>query len=78
MEGRRLPILKPKELIAVLLRLGFVEKPLKATSHRRYSHPDGRKTTVPVHPGTDISRGLLRKIIRDLEMTPEDFLELLK
>jgi len=35
---------------------------------------DGRYTSVPVHSGEDIPKGLLRKIIReDLEMTLEDF-----
>ena len=35
---------------------------------------DGRYTTVPVHSGEDIPKGLLRKIIReDLEMVLEDF-----
>ena len=35
---------------------------------------DGRYTTVPVHSGEDLPKGLLRKIIReDLEMTLEDF-----
>ncbi len=78
MESRKLPVLKPRELIAILQRLGFEEGAHKATSHRRYLHPDGRRTTVATHPGMVVSRGLLRKIIRDLEMTPEEFLELLK
>ncbi len=47
-------------------------------SHVRLRHGDGRVTTVPVHSGHDIGRGLLRKILRDSEMTPEDFLNLLK
>ncbi len=35
---------------------------------------DGRYTTVPVHGGEDIPKGLLWKIIReDLEMTLEEF-----
>jgi hypothetical protein len=35
---------------------------------------DGRYTSIPVHSGEDIPKGLLRKIIReDLEMTLEDF-----
>ena len=37
---------------------------------------DGRYTTIPVHTGEDIPKGLLRKIIReDLEMTLEEFSE---
>ncbi len=41
-------------------------------------HPDGRKTTVPVHKGRDIPRGLLRQIITlDLGMDMDEFAELL-
>ena len=37
---------------------------------------DGRCTTIPVHTGEDILKGLLRKIIREyLEMTLEEFSE---
>ncbi len=38
---------------------------------------DGRYTSVPVHSGEDIPKGLLRKIIReDLEMTLGDFVRM--
>ena len=38
---------------------------------------DGRFTSVPVHSGEDIPKGLLRKIIReDLEMTLGDFVQM--
>ncbi len=46
-------------------------------SHFRYKHPDGRKTTVPMHKGKDISRGLLRKILRDIDISVEELRKLL-
>jgi predicted RNA binding protein YcfA (HicA-like mRNA interferase family) len=75
MGHEKLPVIKPKKLISILERLGFKHRPLKRTSHRRYVHPDGRRTTVPVHPGQDIGPGLLRKILIDIEMPPEEFKE---
>ena len=40
----------------------------------RMKSEDGRYTTVPVHSGEEVPKGLLRKIIReDLEMALEDF-----
>jgi predicted RNA binding protein YcfA (HicA-like mRNA interferase family) len=42
-------------------------------SHKQFRHPDGRVTTVPFHNGRDISPVLLRKIARDIGMTPENF-----
>jgi len=42
-------------------------------------HPDGRRTTVPIHPKDVFSVGLLIKIIKkDLQISKEEFLELRK
>lgn len=47
-------------------------------SHHRFSHPDGRKTTVPVHQGRDLPVGLLRKIVTiDLQLEMEEFVRIL-
>jgi predicted RNA binding protein YcfA (HicA-like mRNA interferase family) len=40
-------------------------------------HPDGRRTTVPVHQGETIGPGLLGGILKDLGLTREQFAELL-
>jgi len=56
----------------VLLRLGF--QPVRQRgSHLFYRHPDGRTTTVPNHPGRDLARPLLREILREIELSPEQF-----
>ncbi|MBN1165909.1 MAG: type II toxin-antitoxin system HicA family toxin [Methanospirillaceae archaeon] len=68
-----LPIIKGKTLISFLETLGFVIIRQKG-SHVRMRSEDGRCTTVPIHSGEDIPKGLLRKIIReDLEMSLEEF-----
>lgn len=53
------PVVKARTLMRVLRRLGLVQTRSRG-SHRRFEHPDGRRTTVPVHRGRDIPRGLLR------------------
>jgi predicted RNA binding protein YcfA (HicA-like mRNA interferase family) len=68
-----LPVLKPREVIRILERLGFVEVRQRG-SHRQFRHPDGRVTTVPVHPGRDISPVLLRQICKDIRLAPEEFI----
>ncbi len=68
------PILKPREVAAMLARLGFQEVRQRG-SHRQYRHPDGRGTTVPFHTGRDISPTLLRKIARDIGLTVEELLQ---
>jgi predicted RNA binding protein YcfA (HicA-like mRNA interferase family) len=67
------PVLKPREVVDRLLSLGFVEVRQRG-SHKQFRHPDGRTTTVPFHPGRDISPPLLRKICRDIGMTVEEFI----
>jgi len=71
------PVVTARQLMRVLRGLGFVQTRSRG-SHRRFEHPDGRKTTVPVHRGRDIPRGLLRQIvIIDIGITEDDFVALL-
>jgi len=73
----KLPMLKANKLIRALEGEGF-QIIRQRGSHVRMKHPDGRIVTVPVHPGQDIGRRLLRKILRDAELTQEAFIALLK
>lgn len=72
----KLPILSPGKVAKALQQAGF-ERVRQRGSHFFFKHPDGRATVIPMHRGEDIGRGLLRKILRDIEMTPKDFLKLL-
>jgi len=68
------PVLKPREIVAILEKLGFVEVRQRG-SHRQYRHPDGRNTTVPFHKGRDISPILLRQIAKDIGLDVEELLK---
>nr|WP_248277327.1 type II toxin-antitoxin system HicA family toxin [Brasilonema octagenarum] len=46
-------------------------------SHHILIHSDGRRTVVPVHSGETIGRGLLAQILRDCQITREEFRMLL-
>ena len=72
----KLPLLSAEELILILKKLGF-EEIRQRGSHRYFKHPDGRATVVPIHPRRDIGRGLLRKILREIEINRKDFLKYL-
>lgn len=69
-----LPVLKAKEIVAILDRLGFNEVRQKG-SHKQFRHPDGRGTTVPFHQGRNISPILLKQIIKDIGLTVEEFMQ---
>lgn len=43
----------------------------------RLKHQDGRVVTIPVHTGKIVGKGLLNKILKDAELTRDEFIELL-
>lgn len=73
----RLPILDAKTLERVLYNLGF-ERVRQKGSHVFYRHPDGKTTTIPHHPGRDLARPLLREILGEIDLTPDELLDQLK
>ena len=74
MAKRKLPILKPAEVVTRLVSLGFEEVRQKG-SHKQFRHADGRCTTVPFHKSRDISPILLRQIARDIQITAEELVD---
>ncbi|MEK7598828.1 MAG: type II toxin-antitoxin system HicA family toxin [Patescibacteria group bacterium] len=72
----KLPTIKVKELIRVLKKLGFFEHH-RVGSHAQFKHSDGRRTTIPVHYGKDIKKGMLRGILNDIDINVEEFISIL-
>ena len=68
----KLAIIKSRKMHALLLELDFQAVRQKG-SPVFYRHSDGRTTTVPNHPGKDLGRPLIRKILRDIGVTPEKY-----
>lgn len=73
----RFPTFSGKEIVACLTRLGFVVERQKG-SHVFLRHPDGRTTVVPVHAGETMGPGLFAKILRDVELTKDEFVKAAK
>lgn len=73
----RLPVVRFKQMEKILFRLGFAAVRQKG-SHIFYRHPDGRTTTLPNHPGRDLARPLIREILGEIELTPEEFRDVLQ
>jgi predicted RNA binding protein YcfA (HicA-like mRNA interferase family) len=68
----KLPRLTGKELLKQLQRHGFIVVRVRG-SHHVVQHSDGRHSVVPVHAGEVIGPGLLRKILNQTELSPDDF-----
>lgn len=70
----RLPVISGRKIVEALEGIGyrFVRQ---RGSHMRLTHESRRPVTVPDYK--IVSKGLLRKILRDVELSPDDFLNLL-
>jgi predicted RNA binding protein YcfA (HicA-like mRNA interferase family) len=68
----KLRIVDSKRMERLLLLLGF-EKTRQKGSHVFYKHADGRTTTVPQHKGRVLAPPLIREILREIEVTVDDY-----
>lgn len=66
------PVLKAKELIKIVEKLGFVNSRNRG-SHFFFKHKNGRTTVIPVHSGKTIGLGLMRSILKDIGMSVDEF-----
>ncbi len=69
----RIRTITAKLMINFLHSLGFSQIRQKG-SHKFFKHPDGKTVTVPDHKGEDLGRGITNKILKDIEVTKDDFL----
>jgi predicted RNA binding protein YcfA (HicA-like mRNA interferase family) len=72
----KLPRVTGEEMTRALVRTGFAVVRVRG-SHQTLRHSDGRVTVIPTHAGETIGPGLLSKILRDCELTRDEFARLL-
>lgn len=66
---------KPKEVVKILQKLGFVKK-RQTGSHLMMYHPNSKKIIpVPIH-NKDMKQGLLKGIIKQSQSTEKEFIKL--
>jgi predicted RNA binding protein YcfA (HicA-like mRNA interferase family) len=71
----RLPVISGKKLLKALIKLDYYIRDQKG-SHIHLRHISRKPLTVPAHK--TIAKGTLRAILRDAELTVEEFLEILE
>ena len=72
----RLPNVTPRQMINALRRIGFQDE-RQIGSHFYLFHPIKKlRTGVPMHPG-DLDRSLMKKIIKQADLSETEFRELL-
>ena len=73
----RLTPVAPRVMDRALRQLDF-QRVRQKGSHVFHRHPDGRTTTVPHHRGRDLAVPLVRAILADIRISPDEFVHLLK
>lgn len=66
---------RPKDLMAALLKLGFFVAH-QAGSHVRLHHADGRKVTIALHP-KPLPKGTFGAIVRQAQVSRKEIEQLL-
>ena len=73
----KLPALTARMVVRALKRAGFAEDRQNG-SHLVLIHPKTKaRTVVSIHPGRTIKESLLRAIVRDANLSVDQFIELL-
>ena len=73
----KLPSISGKQAIKAFEKIGYYITRTRG-SHFRLHHFDPRRSPLTVPNHKTLGRGLLRKLIRDAEITIEEFTKLLK
>ena len=73
----KLPRVSASEAIRALEKAGYFLV-RQSGSHRIYKSAEGRRVTVPYHSGKELHPTILKSILRDADLTFEEFLELMK
>ena len=72
----KLPLIAARDMERLLLSIGF-KRSRRRGSHIIYRHDDGRTACVPDHGSRVLARPLLRSILRDADITLDQYLDLL-
>jgi predicted RNA binding protein YcfA (HicA-like mRNA interferase family) len=73
----KLPMLTGRDVVRALEKAGFSVVRIKGSHHfMRHAIDPTRQTVVPAHGSEDLGRPLLRKIIKDVGMTADEFAKL--
>ena len=74
--SQKLPRVKAAKVIKILKSLGFILT-RQSGSHMIYKNGEGVRVTVPYHSGKILHPKLLKSILRDIDISVEEFKKLL-
>lgn len=73
----KLPRIHAAEAVRALEKAGFSQV-RQSGSHKIFRNGEGKRVTVPYHSGKELHPKILKSILRDADLTVEEFIELMK
>lgn len=73
----KIPRITAHKAIKVLEKVGFILV-RQSGSHRIYKNKEGKRITIPYHPGKDLHPKIVKSILEETDLTVEEFMELMK
>ena len=65
--------LPAKKMVKILLQLGFRKTRVRGSHHFFLNRNTGMTATIPIHGNEYIGIGLLKEILRDIDLTVEKY-----
>jgi predicted RNA binding protein YcfA (HicA-like mRNA interferase family) len=75
--SQRLPVLSCREVVKALAKVGFREIPGRGKGSHVFIYRDSPPIGITVPQEKEVKRGTLRSIIRQADLTVDEFLALL-
>jgi predicted RNA binding protein YcfA (HicA-like mRNA interferase family) len=72
----KLPRVTARQMATVVERLGF-SLTRQSGSHQIYKNPAGKRATIPFHAAKILHPKVLKNIMRDAELSPDELEKLL-
>lgn len=74
----KLPIVSGEKLVKILFKKGFLLDRVSGSHHILVQVDKKITVSVPIHKGKTLGKGITHAIIKDADITPEEFLRLLR
>ena len=76
--SNKFPRVTCDELLRAIKKAGFIPKRQKGSHLTLKRETDNRRVTIPIHSGREVPIGTLRAILRDADISSDEFRKLLK
>ena len=74
----KIPIVKAKDFYDYVLKYGCAFVDVRGSHHKVVNNSNDLTSVIPIHGGKDLKKALFSKILRDLNIDIDDFLDFMK